>query len=55
MKIHAKIAINAKIKKHNTLPRGVSSIIKNTEATMKFVTQLVVVDKLFAVPITWSG
>ena len=41
--------------KLKTLPSGVSKKIRNTVATTKFVVQLVVVDRLFAVPITCKG
>ena len=55
MKTHAITAKSAKTIKLKTLPRGVSRNIKNTVATTKFVVQLVVVDRLFAVPITCKG
>jgi hypothetical protein len=47
--------MTASTMKHKTLPRLVSSISRNTVATTKLVVQLVVVDKLLAVPITCKG
>jgi len=52
---HAHIEKKASTTKLSTAPNDVWRKMRNVEATMKLATQLEVVDKLYAVPITVNG